>query len=869
MFDHVWAPLLPSFRARILRGGGRPIGIAIAVAVAASAGLLATTAGSAYAADPITGITPSIQYEEALAHSDKTYTFAAGGPVTVPYQPRFGDSEVVDGAAAVPLPASRASGVKAPSLARPGAVAPNATLTALRREVLGFLPYWELGSTLNYDTLSTVAYFGVNLNGDGTLAKSGSGWNGWVSSTMTTAINDAHAHGTRVALTVESFAWDSGGVATQSAVLSNPAVSLSAAQQIAAEVANRGVDGVNLDFEPIASGQVTHFVEFTRMLRAELDKVHPGYELTFCATGAPGTYDLPNLLAPGAADAVFIMGYDFRGGTPTYTGSIDPLTSSLTTYSLTKVVNNYLSQVPASKVILGLPWYGHAWSTGPTNAVYARTADLTTYGQPASGITYASALDIAAAHLSDPTPGNGLQYDTAEETAWTAYFGRFGGTQDTWRELYFDNPRSLSARIDAIDGWGLRGMGIWALGYDNNNGNGDMTNTVAGKLETSTAPTTYHALTPTRILDSRYGTGLSNVFSSHVARTLQVTGVGGVPVGATAVTGNLTVTAQTSAGYLYLGPVAAADPTSSTLNFPKGDDRANGVTVALNGLGTVSATYVGTTSPATTHVIFDVTGYFTPDTSGATYVQLTPNRVLDTRNGTGSSGPLGPHGARTFTVANGTSGVPGNAIAVTGNLTVTAQNSPGYLYIGPNATNDPTSSTLNFPVADDRANSVTVALGSGGTLSVTFIGSGSGAGTHVVFDVTGYFTPDGSGATFVPLTPSRILDTRGGPGLSGPFSSHASRTFGVTGQGGVPTGAAAVTGNLTVTAQTSAGFLYLGPNATNNPTSSTLNFPKSDDRANGATVAIGLGGTLSITYVPSASAATCHVIFDVTGYFAR
>ena len=872
MFDHVWAPLLPSFRAGILRGLGRPLGLAIAVAVAASAGLLATTAGSAYAANPDTAAGPSIQYQEALAHRDKTYSFTTGSPANVPFQPRPGDSALVDGAAAVPLPASRASGVKAPNVARPGTVAPNTALTALRREVLGFLPYWELGSTLNYDTLSTVAYFGVNLNGDGTLAKSGNGWNGWVSSSMTSVINDAHAHGTRVALTVESFAWDAGGRATQSAVLSSPAVSLTAAQNIAAEVASRGVDGVNLDFEPIAAGQYSNFAPFIRMLRAELDKVHPGYELTFCATGAPGTYDLPNLLAAGAADAVFIMAYDLRGGTPAYTGSIDPLTSPSpmnNTYTLTKVVNTYLSQVPASKVLLGLPWYGHAWSTGTSNAVYAKPADMTTYGQPASGITYASALDIAAAHLTDAIPGNGLQYDATEQTAWTAYYGTFGGTSPTWRELYFDDPRALSVKIDAIDGWNLRGLGIWCLGYDNNNGNGDMTNVVGGKLETSIAPTTYHALTPTRILDSRNGTGLSNVFNSHVARTLQVAGVGGVPLGATAVTGNLTVTSQTSAGYLYLGPVSADNPTSSTVNFPKGDDRANGVTVALNMLGTLSATYVPSTSPATTHVIFDVTGYFTPDTSGATYIPLTPSRVLDTRNGTGSWGSLGSHNARTFTVANGTSGVPGNAVAVTGNLTVTAQNSTGYLYVGPNPANNPTSSTINFPVGDDRANSVTVALGSGGTLSVTFVGSGAAPYAQVVFDVTGYFTPDASGSTFVPLTPSRIVDTRSGTGLSGPFSAHSARYFGITGHGGVPTGATAVTGNLTVTAQTSGGYLYLGPNSVNNPTTSTLNFPKGDDRANGATVAVGPGGTLAITYVPSASVATTHAIFDVTGYFAH
>jgi hypothetical protein len=204
---------------------------------------------------------------------------------------------------------------------------------------------------------------------------------------------------------------------------------------------------------------------------------------------------------------------------------------------------------------------------------------------------------------------------------------------------------------------------------------------------------------------------------------------------------------------------------------------------------------------------------------------------------------------------------------VTGNLTVTGQTSSGYLFIGPAATDNPTSSTLNFPVGDDRANGVTVALGAGGTLSVTFVAPAPGPIAHVIFDVTGYFVPGMGGSTYHPLNPNRILDTRSGNGLSGPFTNHAARTFGVSGIGVIPSNAIAVTGNLTVTGQTSSGYLFIGPAATDNPTSSTLNFPVGDDRANGVTVALGAGGTLSVTFVAPAPGPIAHVIFDVTGYF--
>ncbi|MGA3058669.1 MAG: hypothetical protein ABSE70_11700, partial [Candidatus Limnocylindrales bacterium] len=223
--------------------------------------------------------------------------------------------------------------------------------------------------------------------------------------------------------------------------------------------------------------------------------------------------------------------------------------------------------------------------------------------------------------------------------------------------------------------------------------------------------------------------------------------------------------------------------------------------------------------------------------------------------------------ARTFTVI-GHGGVPAGAIAVTGNLTVTQQSSGGFLSIGPDAQNNPTSSTLNFPLGDDRANAVTVALSGSGTLSITYAAPTLGPTAHVIFDVTGYFTLDMTGATYHALTPSRILDSRDGTGgLSGAFSSHVARTFQVTGHGGVPSNAIAVTGNLTVTQQSSLGFLFVGPNAQNNPTSSTLNFPQGDDRANAVTVALAGSGTLSITYAAPTLGPTAHVIFDVTGYF--
>ena len=181
------------------------------------------------------------------------------------------------------------------------------------------------------------------------------------------------------------------------------------------------------------------------------------------------------------------------------------------------------------------------------------------------------------------------------------------------------------------------------------------------------------------------------------------------PANAVAITGNLTVVSQTGRGFVFLGPTASANPTSSTINFPTGDTRANGVTVALSDTGQLAATYVSPAAGATTHLLLDVTGYFVQDISGATYTAITPFRVLNTRDGTGLSGKFTNHSPRSFQVA-GVGDVPANAVAITGNLTVVSQTGRGFVFLGPTSSANPTSSTINFPIGDTRANGVTVDL---------------------------------------------------------------------------------------------------------------------------------------------------------------
>jgi hypothetical protein len=173
--------------------------------------------------------------------------------------------------------------------------------------------------------------------------------------------------------------------------------------------------------------------------------------------------------------------------------------------------------------------------------------------------------------------------------------------------------------------------------------------------------------------------------------------------------------------------------------------------------------------------------------TGGSYYAISPRRILDTRptvkgstTNIGLSGKFVDGVTRRFTVAGaryvggGTaSAIPGNAIAVTGNLTVVGETSGGTVVLGQTNVADYGTSTISFVKGDTRANNVTVALDSDGSLSAVYWPSVAGGTTNLIFDLTGYFLAGTAGATYHTVTPGRILDTRPtGAGVThiGPFS---------------------------------------------------------------------------------------------------
>ena len=182
---------------------------------------------------------------------------------------------------------------------------------------------------------------------------------------------------------------------------------------------------------------------------------------------------------------------------------------------------------------------------------------------------------------------------------------------------------------------------------------------------------------------------------------------------------------------------AATLPADYT--FTAADAGSHTFSVTLKTAGTSSVTATDTV----TGTITGTQSGIVVQSFGASYFTVPEVRVLDSRPGTGHIGAALFHSRvkQNFAVATVASGVPTNAVAVTGNVTVVGQKRGGYVTVAPALTSgvQPPTSTINFPLGDTRANGMTVPLGPGGTLDAMYWTTSTADTIDLIFDVTGYF----------------------------------------------------------------------------------------------------------------------------------
>lgn len=409
----------------------------------------------------------------------------------------------------------------------------------------------------------------------------------------------------------------------------------------------------------------------------------------------------------------------------------------------------------------------------------------------------------------------------------------------------------------------------------------------------------FHPTTPTRVLDTRKSLGITNgklrfgdgrqSSTNPILRAddaanhdLRVLGVAGVPAsGVSAVLLNVTAVDPATDGFITVGPRPAGSgdlfddqhsfgawPDASNLNLRSGRTAPNLVLARVGAGGRIRLYNYG----YPLHMVADVAGWFDTGSTltssgGLGFYGVTPERILDTRNGIGEAAAAGRFavGDDRRVPVRGLAGVPADAESVVVNITAVEPSATGYVTAYPSGSPVPDASNLNLHPGQDRPNLAVVRIGADGAIRLT----AREAATHLLVDVQGYYAPS-TGATRRTITtnPTRIFDSRNDVGTrGGRLGPGETRTVAVAGVGGVPIGATAVYVNITSVSATAWGWLAVWPTGGARPDVSNANWPGGTDVPNMAVVPLGIGGTLQLYNDAGVSGTTsAHVLIDVLGY---
>ncbi len=380
---------------------------------------------------------------------------------------------------------------------------------------------------------------------------------------------------------------------------------------------------------------------------------------------------------------------------------------------------------------------------------------------------------------------------------------------------------------------------------------------------TSPASLRFIPVAPCRVVDTRNFAGPYGgpVMKDSESREFDIPGGQcNVPGNALAYSMNITVVPSGPLGYLTLWPTGQVQPTVSTLNSD-GRVKANAAIVPAGINGAVSV-YVTNES----HVVIDINGYFVAATNitALAYYPLSPCRVLDTRDATGSLGGPYLNGGREreLLITSSACQIPSDAQAYSMNVTSIPHSPLSYLTIWPSGQSRPGVSTLNAPTGEITANAAIIPAGQGGDISVF-----ATQDTDLVLDVDGYYAaPAAGGLSLYPVPPCRIFDSRSGGHGSGDDSDNeiqGESQITLLGSCGIPASAQAVVMNATVIPASSLQYMTLWPNNSEaRPEVSTLNAPDGSVTSNMAVVPTRSGGVKVFT------AGRSHLVLDVSTYYA-
>ena len=251
----------------------------------------------------------------------------------------------------------------------------------------------------------------------------------------------ARRMGTRPVMHLSTLTED-GGFSTDRAVLvlTDDAVQDRLVEQVLQTLRRRGYAGLDVDFEYLPGQLASAYAAFL----ARLQRLVRSQGMFLWAALAPKTSaGQPGLLYEGhdyaavgaAADGVLLMTYEwgYTAGPPM---AVAPLPN------VRAVLDYAVTAIPPEKIFLGIPNYGYDW---PLPFVQGVTR--------ATSISNQRAIQLAREYQI------AIQYDYTAQSPFFHYTDSAGTVHEVW----FEDARSLDAKLRLIAEYGFQGTGIWNL----------------------------------------------------------------------------------------------------------------------------------------------------------------------------------------------------------------------------------------------------------------------------------------------------------------------------------------------------------------------------------------------------------------------
>ncbi len=280
--------------------------------------------------------------------------------------------------------------------------------------------------------------------------------NGGITSLSSSSyVEKAHNAGMQVWALIDDFASGEDGQYFITDVLSHTSARRKLIENIVKDVKEKGIDGINIDFECIGLSIADDYVQFICEMSVWCRK--EGIVLSvdmYVPSDINQYYNRKTVLE--VADYLIIMGYDEHWAGALEAGSVASLPY------VEKGIKETISEGDSKRVINAIPFYTRIWTETPIE--YAEDGSQIVE----DNIKGSYALDSRAVGLGTAEKlleENGVNKFWVEDLS--QYYAEFEDGNDLVR-IWLEEEKSIQAKLDVMKSYDLGGVACWRLGLEEN-----------------------------------------------------------------------------------------------------------------------------------------------------------------------------------------------------------------------------------------------------------------------------------------------------------------------------------------------------------------------------------------------------------------